>query len=947
LTWESLPAVVQRRLCAACLERPLDAALLPHLQQMFDRSGFDERLIAMCVKGHCDAQRYSQAYGVLERSLASLTQQALSRMRSSDPKLKLKAKTALHRYVLDTRSIVGLWQYADRESRRDTAARHVISDEMPPLLASVCDAYARIADRLSRASQAKVILALLDLAKLVSDEPLVDKVAGLFLASDNRNSISVYAKFARSVGQQSVYTRNLGHRQHYLAQFRAWLIERIPDEAAFFDFVATLRGAAESKIAGSHAEADPDVELRALFVPLVALDIAGVDDLVTSLADTILATPREPIDTIRYCVRFLRLRNEGAKTLAFRTLRVACQHPEITERNVGEFLSGFLLLGEREHVLSLHTQGWLDRRYRHAERDLAQAYSILGMFGKSLEHTRHVRRDGVASFAQHGTPRTLSVALGQESNLDNQQFLNTTNEILNDVPQSRAPKGIIVLVAKNAHELNMYPILAIRELKERGFAVVPLVSGLLDYQPTGIPEIDQIADQLNAGMDHARWQDEPDATPQKLWAIDFGARKMAYDGVDVYWGVREDLGCRDRRYSIDFAEPSKQNILADNMRRVELFEVCLRRIAEAGRRLHLPIRLIFPYVHMSSHYYARRYVESLSSGQDIAVIHVANAYENYFSNFGTDEATTLAVRNMTFHRDLAGAYFAPTASFSRYYARLSIEEREGLVDEVGKWTRQHRVQRQVGVGQSDRLDFLLAERGRGKKIVALLGKVLFDLEMPYGHGPAHADMRDWFDHTIEVARANPHIHLLIKPHPHEVREEIALYPNEVLKDWLPADLPGNIHFLGHNEFNVFELTEILDVALLWNGTAALELGVLGVPTIIGAYYGDLNYPVGHFVPESRAHYVHLVTTRDKLIPAAAVSLRAAALMTYLRHPDHSIPYRYTHRGLTNRSIRNLRWFDDDLRKYRKAGDPYVTKIANRIAGTGDDSGQPSATDECA
>jgi len=45
------------------------------------------------------------------------------------------------------------------------------------------------------------------------------------------------------------------------------------------------------------------------------------------------------------------------------------------------------------------------------------------------------------------------------------------------------------------------PILALRELKERGFAVISLVAGLLHHQPTGVPEVDDIADQLNASMD--------------------------------------------------------------------------------------------------------------------------------------------------------------------------------------------------------------------------------------------------------------------------------------------------------------------------------------------------------------------------------------------------------------------------------------------------------------
>jgi capsular polysaccharide export protein len=229
------------------------------------------------------------------------------------------------------------------------------------------------------------------------------------------------------------------------------------------------------------------------------------------------------------------------------------------------------------------------------------------------------------------------------------------------------------------------------------------------------------------------------------------------------------------------------------------------------------------------------------------------------------------------------------------------------------------------------LDFLQKERAGGKKIICIFGKVLFDLGMPRGDGPAHATMREWFEHTLEIASRASHIHLVIKPHPHELRDEIALYPTEKLEDWLPTPMPANVHWLAHNQFNLFEVSQVIDLALLWNGTSALELGVLGIPTIIGAYYGAIDYPVGHILPESRAHYEMLLTSRDSIQVSPEVKLRSAALIEYLRHREVSIPYRYTHRGLTNQSIREPRWFEEDLLAFRSKGDDNVTYIADRIS----------------
>ena len=927
LTWQDLPDVVQRTLCVTYLEHPAAPAVLPHLRAMLERSAFDVRLIALCAKLHSDRQEYQQAYEMLEHCIARCTRDILAEI-EREGRTARDIKHLFERYASDTRALVDVWRYLDREARRDTVDRHDVGAAVTPMIGTLVDAVARVSRVLSRRAQGKMFVSLLELALVLGSEDLVHAVATAFVTSSCKDDIQLYSWFAENLKGTTTYSRHPRGRQQFLDGYKTWLCELIPDETAFDNLLkADLRDAKKAAARGRPARSETRIVARLLN----SLNIAGRDDLIVRVVERTLARKQKPVDVIECCSRFLRLSGEPVRAVVFRALARACHDPRFTRRNVSTFLTAFLMLGDRDRIASLHRKGLLAPKYGHSARDLAAAYSMLGQFDKSLESLRDLKHVQAQAFAEDGRSRSFQFALGQERLLDDQQFLKTTNDILNSVPQPTSPCGVVVVVAKNGHELGLCPILALRELKERGFAVMSLVSGLLDFQPTGIADLDSIADQLNPAMDRARWRDEG-ASQGDGWTIDLPARKMTYRGIDVYWGVREDLGCRQRRYSVNFTSPAGEDALANNLRRIETFEVCLRRVADAGRRLGLPVRLIFPYVHMGSHYFARAYVQARAEEQDIALIHAANGFENYFTNFATDAATTLAVRDMTRHRELAGTYFVPADSFERFYQGLSVPEREALVDKVEQWVTQHRVQRQDAIGRSDRLQFLAAERQRGMKIVCLMGKVMFDLEMPRGDGSAHQDMREWFDHTLDIARANPHIHLLIKPHPHELREEIALYASEVLRDWLPADLPPNIHFLGHDEFNVFEMAGVLDLALLWNGTAALELGVLRVPTIVGALYGHINYPVGHTLPRSRAHYEQLLVDRNPLVPDPDVRLRSAALISYFRHPDNSIPYRYTHRGLTNRSIRHLSWFDEDLRAYRAHGDAHVTRIADRIVG---------------
>ena len=768
---------------------------------------------------------------------------------------------------------------------------------------------------------------MLDLAKIAGSEEHARQAYGMFMRSPGRHNVAAYTNFMGKLHKTKLLSANCQVWEEFLATFKDWVDRQLPDAEGCCNFVfQERRGAKTGK------DAQLKYRLRNLGVVLSALKLSERADIAGPFAEKVLDRTGDTEELMQFCVGFLDLADEvdEVRLRAGRTLQGLFDKVPIDRSNFPIFVRAFLLLNDRDRMIELRSKGLLENHPGLSLAQTAQIYALIGDFEKAVAEASRMRSESIRVFAEKADGNALSILLGAPKILNGLRFLEASSEILQEVPQPRAPKGILVLLVKGAQELNLLPLLAIRELKQRGFATVSLVSGILDHEPTGIAEIDQISGQLSPSLDSAKWQA---STPDdgQAWVIDEDACKMLYNGIDVYWGVREYLCCQGRRYSIDFRAPATQTLMRTLKRRIELIGMCLRKISEIGKRLNLPIQIVVPYVHVGTHYYARQYLNALSASQDIALIQSVPAYENYFANFGTDVSTTLAVQDMTDRPDLSAASYAPADVFERHYRDLA--DKQGVLEQTRQWIRQNRVQRKAELQHSARLEFLKSERQGGKKVVCVFGKVLFDLYMPRGDGAVHADMRDWFEHSIAIASKNDHVHLVIKPHPHEVRDEIALYPTEFLKDWLPASLPSNVHVLGHDEFNLFELADVLDLALLWNGTSALELGVLGIPTVIGAYYSQIDYPVGHIVPNSRSHYEELIASRE--IPAISpeVALRSAALINYFRHPEIATPYRYTHRGLTNKSIRTLRWFPEDLEAYRAHGDANVAFLADRIAGT--------------
>src|SRR5690606_15818090 len=69
-------------------------------------------------------------------------------------------------------------------------------------------------------------------------------------------------------------------------------------------------------------------------------------------------------------------------------------------------------------------------------------------------------------------------------------FLRATSNVYVKARQPSDPAGVIFIAPRNIDQLRKYPLVVLMELKRMGWAVVPLVEGLLPREMTGRSEID-------------------------------------------------------------------------------------------------------------------------------------------------------------------------------------------------------------------------------------------------------------------------------------------------------------------------------------------------------------------------------------------------------------------------------------------------------------------------
>jgi hypothetical protein len=507
------------------------------------------------------------------------------------------------------------------------------------------------------------------------------------------------------------------------------------------------------------------------------------------------------------------------------------------------------------------------------------------------------------------------------------EFASETSDYYKMVPQPKNPKGLIFVTSRTLEQLRRTPLVVLIEWKRMGWAVIPLVEGLLPKELTGIPEIDAFNGCITLNR---RLTNKSRASFNKIKnfnsKIDKGSLK--WGNIDLSHALWEEATVNRRVYEVDFNCPLMKKYLGNITKWANSNAIVLSNIHDICKKLEIRTGFLISHNHRLPDALYRFYCEKYGNQDKFFCIHSANGYQNYFSNFSTNISSKAVIRNMTRYPMTRSASFPVPEKFDTYYAqnKSKVADILEIVKDVTKVNRS--AVKDNDITQEAKL--VLAQirnwKEKGGKVACAFGKVVCDSSVPYDGGPVHKDMKDWINHTIECAK-NSNTLLLIKPHPHEHKEEIACFINAYFEDLIEKKLPKNVIILGHRWFNIHMLKEFVDLGLIYNGTTAVELGILGIPSILCAHFAPIDYPVGHITPKSRLDYKKYVRFDKKAIVSSDLKFKSACWIYYMNSDNINQDYRYHARQITNVNLYPSYWFKEDITSYFMNGDTSVTKLA--------------------
>ena len=521
------------------------------------------------------------------------------------------------------------------------------------------------------------------------------------------------------------------------------------------------------------------------------------------------------------------------------------------------------------------------------------------------------------------------------------RFLTRTAATYSKVAQPTEPKGVILITPRNIEHLRRNPIVPLMEMKRQGWAVIPLVEGLLPREETGIPELDVLNGAVSG---HRYLSAEADAQFAPLEGMSFepSTGKYSWGDIDLTHALWEDASVNRRRHTIDYSCPALQEYSANLVKWSEAIARCIQHAHKVTASRDLRLGMLTLFAHRLPDVLFSLYCNRFGDPEKCFFLHGANGYQNYFTNFSTNVSVRYALRNMTKVPHVRTASFPIPENFERYYQQNKHRSAE-VLEKFGGVTKIKRSTAGVDALPAEAQEAAAkidAWRAKGGKVACAFGKVLCDSSVPVDGGPAHKDIRDWINHAIAAARGSDTL-LLIKPHPHELNDQIATFPTEYFRDILTEDFGDNTMFIGHRWFDIHDIGSRIDMGLIYNGTTTVELGLMGVPCLLASHYAPADYPIGQVTFEDRQQFEQHIRFEIPTIPAADLRQRSAMWLDYMSNENFTQPYRYHVRPVTNKAMYPPWWWDEDLDTYfSDASDPAVATLTGRALGTAHEPGHP-------
>lgn len=233
-------------------------------------------------------------------------------------------------------------------------------------------------------------------------------------------------------------------------------------------------------------------------------------------------------------------------------------------------------------------------------------------------------------------------------------------------------------------------------------------------------------------------------------------------------------------------------------------------------------------------------------------------------NWGTSyrDRTVIYSHEDTYHRTLLAEpdelWNVPlTESQEAELLRFLAERRRGEGD--WKW-----VTPEAALRPLEQEHERLAERlglDRTKPIIGLLTNVLWDAQLYY-EGHAFTDMLEWLWFTIDYFARRPDLQLVIRIHPHEVKQGNRQPVGAEVAQRYPT-LPPNVHVVPHDHpANTYALMDLCSVVLIYGTKTGVELAPFGQPVIVAADAWIRGKGLTQDV-SSKDEYLHLLDAMEQ------------------------------------------------------------------------------------
>ena len=216
--------------------------------------------------------------------------------------------------------------------------------------------------------------------------------------------------------------------------------------------------------------------------------------------------------------------------------------------------------------------------------------------------------------------------------------------------------------------------------------------------------------------------------------------------------------------------------------------------------------------------------------QPLAIVSIMTSYSSWFPFYYHFKKNN-RFRQLSFTNKLYGFdqfnYFPATKNFYKF---LKLRKNKDLNKiekiEINRFLKNRFSTKNNKISSIE--SFLKLDKT--KKNIFIFPNVFWDVGLS-DRGRIFDTVLEWLFYTIDLLKNNPKYHIYIKPHPNEFINGAYFSPGveEIIKKKYVNSIKNLSFIENSSNLSSYDLKQVIDLALVFNGTLHLEFSLLGIP----------------------------------------------------------------------------------------------------------------------